>query len=111
MIVACDGSPDVTAARARAAGADVVLELPRGGKIHAQDAAVAARGGRSVAFSDANVCWEPGALKRLIEPFADPRVGYVCGDVRLVNERGTNQEGVYWRYEMPVRGSSRACGR
>ncbi len=36
-------------------------------------------------------------------PFADPRVGYVCGEVRLVNERGTNQEGLYWRYEMSVR--------
>src|SRR5262249_31901834 len=37
VIVACDGSPDATAERARAAGADVVLELPRGGKIRAQD--------------------------------------------------------------------------
>src|SRR5947209_3212003 len=35
LIVACDGSPDATPARARAAGADLVLELPRGGKIRA----------------------------------------------------------------------------
>jgi cellulose synthase/poly-beta-1,6-N-acetylglucosamine synthase-like glycosyltransferase len=103
VIIACDGSPDETAARARAAGADVVLELPRGGKIRAQDAGVQRARGDLVAFSDANVSWEPGALKRLIEPFADPRVGYVCGDVRLVNERGSNQEGVYWRYEMALR--------
>ena len=47
--------------------------------------------------------WEPAALRRLVAPFADPRVGYVCGDVRFVNERGTNQEGVYWRYEMALR--------
>src|SRR5438132_1448830 len=40
VIVACDGSPDATAERARRAGADVVLELPRGGKIRAQDAGV-----------------------------------------------------------------------
>src|SRR5437588_405258 len=40
IIVACDGSPDATSARARAAGADLVLELERGGKIRAQDAAV-----------------------------------------------------------------------
>jgi cellulose synthase/poly-beta-1,6-N-acetylglucosamine synthase-like glycosyltransferase len=103
LIVACDGSPDGTAARARAAGADLVLELPRGGKIRAQDAAVERSRGEIVAFSDANVSWEPGALRALIAPFADPRVGYVCGDVRLVNERGTNQEGVYWRYEMLLR--------
>src|SRR5947209_302904 len=42
VIVAVDGGGDATAARARAAGADRVLELPRGGKIRAQDAAVRA---------------------------------------------------------------------
>ncbi len=103
VIVACDGSPDATAERARAAGADVVLDLPRGGKIRAQDAAVERSGSEIVAFSDANVRWENGALARLVAPFADPRVGYVCGDVAFVNERGTNQEGLYWRYEMALR--------
>ena len=103
VIVACDGSPDDTAQRAREAGADVVLELPRGGKIRAQDAAVKRSQREIVAFSDANVQWEPAALRRLVAPFTDPRVGYVCGDVSFVNERGTNQEGVYWRYEMALR--------
>jgi glycosyltransferase involved in cell wall biosynthesis len=103
VIVACDGSPDGTADRARAAGADLVLELPREGKIRAQDSAVERARGEIVAFSDANVSWDPHALSRLVSPFADPRVGYVCGDVRFVNERGTNQEGLYWRYEMTLR--------
>jgi cellulose synthase/poly-beta-1,6-N-acetylglucosamine synthase-like glycosyltransferase len=103
VIVACDGAPDATAERARAAGADLVLELPRGGKIRAQDAAVERAEGEIVAFSDANVTWEPDALRRLIGRFADERVGYVCGQVKLVNDRGTNQEGLYWRYEMALR--------
>ncbi|HXO06823.1 MAG TPA: glycosyltransferase [Solirubrobacteraceae bacterium] len=103
VLVSCDGSPDDTAARARDAGADVVLELPRGGKIRAQDAAVEKSRGEIVAFSDANVRWEPGALRALVAPFGDRRVGYVCGQVAFVNERGTNQEGIYWRYEMAVR--------
>jgi cellulose synthase/poly-beta-1,6-N-acetylglucosamine synthase-like glycosyltransferase len=105
LIVACDGSPDATAQRAREAGADVVLELERGGKIKAQDAAVRRARGELVAFSDANAHWEPDALRALVAPFAqDPRVGYVCGQVRFVNEHGgTNQEGVYWRYEMRLR--------
>ncbi|HEV7178123.1 MAG TPA: glycosyltransferase family 2 protein [Solirubrobacteraceae bacterium] len=103
VIVACDGSPDDTAQRARDAGADVVLELPRGGKIRAQDAAVKRSQRDIVAFSDANVQWEPAALRKLVAPFIDPQVGYVCGDVSFVNERGTNQEGVYWRYEMALR--------
>jgi cellulose synthase/poly-beta-1,6-N-acetylglucosamine synthase-like glycosyltransferase len=104
LIVACDGSPDDTAARARDAGADVVLELPRGGKIRAQDAAVERSTGAIVAFSDANVTWEPDALRRLVAPFAEPRVGYVCGEVQLVDPvTGSNQEGLYWRYELALR--------
>ncbi len=103
VIVACDGSVDATAERARAAGADIVLELPRGGKIRAQDTAVQRARGDVVAFSDANAIWERDALRRLVSAFANPRVGYVCGDVHFVSENGTNQEGVYWRYEMTLR--------
>ena len=103
VIVACDGSPDATAVRARQAGADVVLELARGGKVRAQDAGVARASGEILAFSDANAIWEPDALRRLVEPFVDPRVGYVCGEVRLLSPGGTNQEGLYWRYEMALR--------
>jgi cellulose synthase/poly-beta-1,6-N-acetylglucosamine synthase-like glycosyltransferase len=103
VIVACDGSPDATPERARQAGADLVLELPRGGKVRAQDAAVKRARGEIVAFSDANVLWERSALRRLVAPFAEPSVGYVCGDLRFLDDRGTNQEGLYWRYEMAVR--------
>ena len=103
VIVACDGSPDETPERARAAGADLVLELPRGGKVRAQDAAVERSRSAIVAFSDANVSWDSDALTRLVAPFDEPDVGYVCGDVRFVNDRGDNQEGLYWRYEMALR--------
>jgi hypothetical protein len=107
IVVAVDGGAepgaDATAERARAAGADRVLELPRGGKVRAQDAAVAASSGELLAFSDANALWEPGALRALLAPFADPAVGYVCGQVQFVNDAGTNQEGLYWRYEMWLR--------
>ena len=103
VIVACDGSPDDTPARARAAGADVVLELPWGGKVRAQDAAVAVARGELLAFSDANARWEPDALRALVARFADRRVGYVCGQVRFTGAGGTNQEGLYWRYEMAIR--------
>ena len=108
IIVAVDGAQDATASRARNAGADRVLELPRGGKIRAQDAAVRAATGSVIAFSDANALWEPDALTRLVEPFGDPQVGYVCGQVAFTNESGTNQEGLYWRYEMWLRASESA---
>jgi glycosyltransferase involved in cell wall biosynthesis len=112
VVVAVDGGAepgaDATAARAREAGADLVLELPRGGKVHTQDAAVAASSGELLAFSDANAAWEPGALRALLAPFADPAVGYVCGQVRFVNAAGTNQEGLYWRYDMWLRANESA---
>jgi len=103
VIVAVDGSDDATAERAHAAGADLVLELPRGGKVRTQDAARRVARGELLAFSDANALWEPDALARLAAAFEDPAVGYACGQVRFVNEAGTNQEGLYWRYEMWLR--------
>jgi cellulose synthase/poly-beta-1,6-N-acetylglucosamine synthase-like glycosyltransferase len=109
VIVACDGCADATAERARGAGADLVLELPRGGKIRAQDTAVERARGQIVAFSDANTLWEPDAARELVSAFADPRVGYACGQVRFVQAAsggaGGNQEGLYWRYEMAIRSS------
>jgi hypothetical protein len=106
LIVACDGSPDDTVARAREAGADLVLDLPWGGKVRAQDAAVQAADPRAtvVAFSDANAAWEPQALRELAGALAEPGTGYACGSVRFTGGDGaTNQEGLYWRYEMWIR--------
>ncbi len=118
VIVACDGCTDATAARARDAGADLVLELPRGGKIRAQDAAVQRACGEIVAFSDANALWEADAARALVRAFDDPHVGYACGEVRYLQATGagagaggprdeqadaSNQEAVYWRYELAVR--------
>ncbi len=107
VVVACDGCSDQTAAVAREAGADLVLELPRGGKIRAQDTAVERSHGEILAFSDANALWEQDAARKLVAAFADPHVGYACGQVSFVQaasgaEAG-NQEGVYWRYEMALR--------
>jgi cellulose synthase/poly-beta-1,6-N-acetylglucosamine synthase-like glycosyltransferase len=123
LIVASDGSADATAERAREAGADLVLDLPRGGKVTAQNAAADCASGEILAFSDANSVWAPDALRHLIEPFADPSVAYACGQVRFLpappsrgrhfnripdemttaEGGGDNLEGFYWRYEMAVR--------
>jgi cellulose synthase/poly-beta-1,6-N-acetylglucosamine synthase-like glycosyltransferase len=103
LIVASDGSTDATAERARAAGADLVLDLPRGGKVAAQNAAAERASGEVLAFSDANSVWAPDALRHLVEPFADPAVAYACGQVRFLDSGGGNLEGAYWRYEMAVR--------
>ena len=103
IVVASDGSGDRTVELARAAGADLVLELPRGGKVAALNAAVRETKSELVAFSDANSFWRPDALARLIARFSEQGVGYVCGQVRFSGGEGGNQEGAYWRYEMAVR--------
>jgi cellulose synthase/poly-beta-1,6-N-acetylglucosamine synthase-like glycosyltransferase len=103
IIVASDGSSDATAERARATGADLVLELPPGGKVAALNAGAERASGEILAFSDANSAWASDALLRLVAPFADPKVGYVCGQVRFLDPGGDNLEGAYWRFEMAVR--------
>ena len=103
IVVASDGSSDRTAELARTAGADRVLELPRGGKVAALNQAVRETEGSILAFSDANSYWRGDALRRLVARFADERVGYVCGRVSFEGGEGGNQEGLYWRYEMAVR--------
>jgi cellulose synthase/poly-beta-1,6-N-acetylglucosamine synthase-like glycosyltransferase len=103
VVVASDGSSDRTAELARSAGADLVLELPRGGKVAALNQAVRQTTSAVLAFSDANSYWRPDALRRLVDRFADPEVGYVCGQVHFEGGEGGNQEGLYWRYEMAVR--------
>jgi cellulose synthase/poly-beta-1,6-N-acetylglucosamine synthase-like glycosyltransferase len=106
VIVACDGCTDATAENAREAGADAVLELPRAGKVRAQDAGVERARGGIVAFSDANAQWDRYALRALLDAFSDPDVGYACGQVRYLAATGdgaTSQEDLYWRYELRLR--------
>ena len=110
VIVASDGSDDRTAELARQAGADLVLELPRAGKVPAQNEGAERAGGDILAFSDANATWEPRALRELVGPFADQEVAYVCGQARLVDQGGSNQEGAYWRYELAIRVNESALG-
>jgi cellulose synthase/poly-beta-1,6-N-acetylglucosamine synthase-like glycosyltransferase len=110
IVVASDGSTDATAERARAAGADLVLELPPGGKVAALNAGAERATGEILAFSDANSIWAPDALRQLLAPFADREVGYVCGQVRFLDPGGGNLEGAYWRYEMRVREMESALG-
>ncbi len=110
LIVVSDGSEDETVELARAAGADLVLDLPRAGKIAAQNAAVEQATGELLAFSDANSSWQPDALRELVDALSAPSVGYVCGQARFAAADGSSQEGAYWRYELWVRSLESAVG-
>jgi cellulose synthase/poly-beta-1,6-N-acetylglucosamine synthase-like glycosyltransferase len=109
VVVASDGSTDRTEELAESAGARVVRS-ERGGKVQAQNRAVRETTGEVLAFSDANATWAPDALRRLVRAFADPQVAYVCGRLSLQEPDGTNREGVYWRYELALRGAESRLG-
>ncbi len=103
VIVASDGSTDRTVELARAAGADQVLDLERGGKLLTQNAGAASAKGDVFTFSDANATWHPDALRRLAASFTDSDIGYACGQVRFISQGGSNEEGVYWKLELAMR--------
>jgi cellulose synthase/poly-beta-1,6-N-acetylglucosamine synthase-like glycosyltransferase len=114
IVIASDGSTDRTheIVRELAEREDrlELLECERAGKATAQNTAVARSDAEIVAFSDANSRWEPDALRILVRSFADPDVGYVCGQLRLESPDGESKEGLYWRYELWQRESESAIG-
>jgi cellulose synthase/poly-beta-1,6-N-acetylglucosamine synthase-like glycosyltransferase len=114
IVVASDGSTDrtneIVREKAERSNRVALLECERAGKATAQNTAVARSEAEIVAFSDANSRWEPDALRKLVRSFADPEVGYVCGQLRLESSEGESQEGLYWRFELWQRESESAVG-
>ncbi|MBI4343728.1 MAG: glycosyltransferase family 2 protein [Candidatus Omnitrophica bacterium] len=108
IIVASDGSTDRTNAIASSfAGQGVrLIALPRNiGKAMMLNQVVPQLDAELIAFSDASSELEPQALRRLVQPFRDPRVGCVSGLYRLAGGddlRGEG-EGLYWRYETFIK--------
>jgi glycosyltransferase involved in cell wall biosynthesis len=115
VIVASDGSEDATVAAAlRQRDRRVrVLALPRAGKAGALNAGVAEARSDVLVFTDANSMLGPGALRALVAPFADARVGGVAGDQRY-GSSGTDAgvargERRYWQLDRALkRAESRA---
>ena len=105
-----DGMDELVLAAAEREPRIRLLACPRGGKLAAMNRAVPETNGEIVAFTDANATWEPDALRKLVRNFADPDVGYVCGQLRLLAPDGSNREGLYWRYELWLRRSESAIG-
>lgn len=56
--------------------------------------------GEIVVFCDANIIFAPDAIRLLMRPFADPRIGCACGEVKFrTASGGPSAESSYWRYE------------
>jgi cellulose synthase/poly-beta-1,6-N-acetylglucosamine synthase-like glycosyltransferase len=74
----------------------------RRGKTFGMNTLVAQTDADIVIFTDANVMVSPEGIPRLLEYFADPTVGCVCGHLIYVNpdETETSRNGaLYWRLE------------
>ena len=104
LLVVADGSRDGTEQIARDAGAEVLFDPVRRGKVAAMNRAMEHVTTPIVAFTDANAMLTPGALHHLVAPFADPVVGAVAGEKRVAtSDAGTGGEGLYWKYESGLR--------
>jgi biofilm PGA synthesis N-glycosyltransferase PgaC len=117
IVAVSDGSTDDTAARlARFADHPRVRTLLKPlsqGKAAGLNDAMKLAGGEVALFTDARQKIEGGALRQLVENFADPAVGCASGELMLgdpaIGESGKGM-GLYWRIEKKIRELESACG-
>jgi cellulose synthase/poly-beta-1,6-N-acetylglucosamine synthase-like glycosyltransferase len=106
-IVVSDGSWDETEALVREYSSRGVhlLVAPHGGKAAALNRAIERASGDILFFTDVRQPLEPRALRNLVANFADPAVGAVTGELRLLKGDGGEQTDLdlYWRYELWAR--------
>lgn len=108
IIVVTDGSTDETANIVAEFGAKGVVLLhddERRGKAKAIDRAIPFASGEILVFTDANNVFELQAIRELVAPFADPRVGLVSGAKHVLDGvPGLDaSEAAYWRYEAFIK--------
>jgi len=117
IIVVSDGSQDGTETILREFACNprvhaLCSQLP-GGKARGLNDGMQLASGDVILFTDARQKIEPGALKFMMENFADPEVGAVSGELMLGDpETGESGEGMslYWRIEKRMRELEAASG-
>jgi cellulose synthase/poly-beta-1,6-N-acetylglucosamine synthase-like glycosyltransferase len=110
IVVVSDGSTDRTDAILREHAQDprvhVVMNQLSRGKASGLNDAISLATGDVVVFTDARQKIESGAIRLLMENFADPQVGCVSGALMLGDpesgEAGKGM-GLYWRIEKKIR--------
>jgi cellulose synthase/poly-beta-1,6-N-acetylglucosamine synthase-like glycosyltransferase/peptidoglycan/xylan/chitin deacetylase (PgdA/CDA1 family) len=90
VIVVDDGSSDGTGEIVAGLGLDRVrlLAEENRGKPAALNTGVAAARHELIVTVDADTVFEPGTLRRLVQPFRDERVGAVAGNTKVGNRQG-----------------------
>lgn len=117
IVIVSDGSTDGTESILRNYAHDsrvqIMLNQLPGGKAMGLNAALSMVNGDIVIFTDARQEIEPGAIRRLLENFADPEVGAVSGELMLgdpANGETGRGMGLYWKIEKQVRELEAAAG-
>lgn len=115
VLVVSDESDDGTDDIVRGLGGRVRLirQDPRQGKTAALNRAVQEAAGEVLVFADANSIYAPDTIRRLIENFADPTVGYATGKMVYVTDEGSlvgDGCSGYMRYENWLRSQESAFG-
>lgn len=114
VLVLSDGSTDGTAeiAAAFASQGVEVIKLPKGGKAVALNKGLELAQGEIVFFTDVRQRLDRQCLQKLVNCFADPGVGGVCGEM-IILEGETEEEasvGLYWTIEKWIRRQLSAMG-
>jgi cellulose synthase/poly-beta-1,6-N-acetylglucosamine synthase-like glycosyltransferase/peptidoglycan/xylan/chitin deacetylase (PgdA/CDA1 family) len=87
VVVVDDGSTDGTAAlveQLRLPNVRVV-RVPNGGKANALNTGIALARHNLIVTVDGDTIFEPDSIRMLVQPFADPTVGAVAGNVKVGN--------------------------
>jgi hypothetical protein len=112
IFIVSDGSTDATLEVANGfAQRDrrfrVIEVRERGGKGNALNAGLKEASNEIVVFTDAGISLEGGALRSLVAPFSDARVGCVSGEDWIAGGGG---EALYGRYELFLRNRESLVG-
>jgi cellulose synthase/poly-beta-1,6-N-acetylglucosamine synthase-like glycosyltransferase len=103
-----DGSDDATPELLRKYPQMEVHHLPeRSGKIHAMNRGIQFVDAPIVIFSDSNTTLCKQSIRVMVETFADPQVGCIAGEKRIVTHRADGAAGsgenIYWKFESWVK--------
>lgn len=117
MLIVCNGCTDESEPLARElARTDTRIRVlvgdPVAGKSGALNLGAQAARGEFLIFADIRQRFAPGAVERLLEPFADPEVGAVGGRLVIGEASPSSVEGVrsYWKLETGLRRAESRTG-
>ena len=86
-------------------GITLLRMAERGGKTLGLNDGVKSSSSDFVVFSDANAMYRADAIRALIAPFTDPKVGAVIGESTYADAASDagESESLYWRYETTIK--------